>query len=148
MANFDRLDYFLEVVYNADGRTTVYRFGDMAAHQPLEMEGRFEYTYMDSNGHLTHATLTENTIGAAMDFMAVQENWENSRMAYVWHTPRAGERIPDAPVDSQNAHDYLMQITINESDHVRRWGPHLRNRLRRVLRITLDVDESDRPVTQ
>ena len=148
MANFDRLDYFLEVVYNANGRTTVYRIGDMAAQQPFEREGRYEYTYMDSTGRVTHVALTENTIGAAMDFMAVQENWENSRMSYVWHTPRAGERLPDTPVDPQYTQAHIRQITVNESDHVRRWGIHIRNRLRRVLRITLDVDASDRPITQ
>jgi len=101
---------------------------------------------MDSNGHVTHATLTENTIGAAMDFMAIQENWENSRMSYMWHTP--GGRLPDAPVDPRHTQEHIMQITINESDHVRRFGPNIRNRLRRVIRITLDVNVNDRPITQ
>lgn len=148
MNEFQQLNYFLEVVYNANGRTTVYRFGDMAAQQPIEMEGRFEYTYMDSNGHVTHATLTENTIGAAMDFMAIQENWENSRMSYVWHTPNDGTRYPDAPVDPQYTQEQIMQITVNASDVVRHWGPRIRNRTRRCIRMTLDVDMSNRPITQ
>jgi hypothetical protein len=141
-------NYFLEVLYNADGRTTVYRFGDMALQQPIEMDGRFEYTYMDSNGVTTNVSLTENTIGAAMDAMAIQENWENSRMSYVWHTPNDVTRYPDAPVDPQYTQEHIMQITVNASDVVRRWGPRIRNRTRRCIRLTLDVDVNDRPITQ
>ena len=148
MANFEQLNYFLEVVYNADGRTTVYRFGDMAAAQPVEREGRYEYTYVDSNNRMTHATLTENTNGAAIDFMAIQENWENSRMSYVWHTPNDAARYPDSPVDPQYTEAHIRQITVNQSDVVRRWGPHFRNRTRRCIRLTLDVDVGDRSITQ
>ena len=111
MDYFNTIRSIFEVTAITDDHTTLYKFGNIDANQPKLIEGRFEYTYTDSNNATHIVALLENTVGEAINAMAINENWEEYNLGLYWYSSMDN----NLPTDPMWLVDQVMSLTIREN---------------------------------